>query len=319
MDSAPETALECPKGPDQVPSDDTSHPDGAALTRGDTLPDLEAPKDPTLATMVVNTEEAALLTRGGQEVSGLDSISQEEEDNLLSSIPQESTGEIPVEGASPVESEPCSCSELMGSPSTKGADHPAESSALVEVLECTATPAPTQEHWAEVHSSTINVEADAEALTTSHGHHFIKPEPLDPQPVPFIGDLGVVNDELEIIDFVLAQEVSHTGHQVKQEPLEHASCPPWAALSTLGSHPIGEMQGQSDAPSPTVGCVGAILLDQPASLHVVAGDSQPSTLGTVQPPTTSSSGTTPVPSAPSQGSTAAIASPTISQSMTPTQ
>ncbi len=45
------------------------------------------------------TEETALLARGGQEVSGLDSISHEEEDDLLSSMPQEAAGENPIEGS----------------------------------------------------------------------------------------------------------------------------------------------------------------------------------------------------------------------------
>ncbi len=40
---------------------------------GETLPHLEAPEDPTLATTTEeSTEEATLLTGGGQEVSGLD-------------------------------------------------------------------------------------------------------------------------------------------------------------------------------------------------------------------------------------------------------
>ncbi len=93
MDSAPETTSECPEDPDQVPSDDTSRPNGATSTGGDTLPDLEVPKDPA-----TGTEEAALLTGGGQEVSGLDTISCEEEDNLLSSSPQESSGGPPLRG-----------------------------------------------------------------------------------------------------------------------------------------------------------------------------------------------------------------------------
>ena len=276
------------------------------------LPNLEAPEDPTLATATEDsTKEATLLTRGGQEVSGLDSIPCEEEDNLLSSTPQESAGKNPVKGVSPVESEPSSCSELMGSPPTKGTDPPAEPSAPVEASEHTPTPTPTQEHWAKVHSSAINVEADTEALTASCGCPFIKPKPLDPLPVKFTGDLRVINDELEIVNFVPAREVSHTGHQVKQLLPEHVSCPPWAALH---SHPMGEIQGWSDAPSPTAGHVGADLSDQPMFLPTVTDDSQPSTSGTVQPPTTSSGGATPVPSAPSRGSTAAVALPSVSRS-----
>ena len=259
MDSAPETASECPEDPDWVPSDDTPCPNGAVLTGSNTLPDLEVPKDPTLATTTKDsTEEAALLTRGGQEVSGLDSISCKEEDNLLSSTLQESAGENPVKGVSPVESEPSSCSELIGSPPTKGVDPPAKPSASVKASECTVTPALTQEHQAEVHSSTVNIETNAEVLTASHGHPFIKPKPMDPLPVKFIGDLGVIDNELEIINFVPAQEVSHTGCQVKQEPPEHASHPPQAASH---SHLAGEIQGQSNAPSPTAGCVGADLSD----------------------------------------------------------
>ncbi len=180
-------------------------------------------------------------------------ISHEEEDNLLSSTLQESAGENPIEGVSPVESEPSSCSELRGGPPTKSVDPPTEPLASVEVSEHTTTPTLTN-----VHSSAVNIEANAEALTTSCDHPFIKPEPLDPLPVKFTGDLRVINDELEIIDFVPAQEVSHAGHQVNQELLEHASHPPQAMSC---SHPVGEIQSQSNAPSPTAGHVGADLLD----------------------------------------------------------
>ena len=55
---------------------------------GNTLLDLETPEDPASAIITEDgTEETTLLTRGGQEVSGLDSISCEEEDDLLSSTP----------------------------------------------------------------------------------------------------------------------------------------------------------------------------------------------------------------------------------------
>ena len=109
-----------------------------------------------------------------------------------------------------------------------------------------------------MHSSAIDVEANAEALTASHGHPFIKPKPVDPPPVKFTGNLGVINNELEIVNFILAREVSHAGCQVKQEPLEHASCPTQAVLH---SHPTGEIQGQSNAPSPAAGHVGVDLSD----------------------------------------------------------
>ncbi len=122
----------------------------------------------------------------------------------------------------------------------------------------TATPALTQEHQARLHSAAVNAVADTEVLTTAHGHPFIKPEPVDPSPVKFTGNLGVIDDELEIINFIPAWEVSHTGCQVKQEPPECVSCLSQAALH---SHPTGEVQGQSDAPSPTVGCVRADLSD----------------------------------------------------------
>ncbi len=105
MDSAPETASEHPKGPDWAPSNDTPHPDRPVSTVGDTLLDLETPKDPASANITEDsTEETTLLARGSQEVSGLDSISCKEEDDLLSSTLQESTGENPIEGVSPVES-----------------------------------------------------------------------------------------------------------------------------------------------------------------------------------------------------------------------
>ncbi len=107
MDSAPETASEHPKGPDWAPSNDTPCPDRAVTTVGDTLPDLGISDNPTSANITEDgTEETALLTGGGQEVSGLDSISHEEEDDLLSSTLQEATGENPIEGVSSVESGP---------------------------------------------------------------------------------------------------------------------------------------------------------------------------------------------------------------------
>ncbi len=88
MDSAPETASECPKGLDWAPSNDTPCPNRAVATAGDTLPDLETPDNPASANITEDgTEETALLTGGSQEVSGLDSISHEEEDDLLSSTP----------------------------------------------------------------------------------------------------------------------------------------------------------------------------------------------------------------------------------------
>ncbi len=168
MDSAPETASECPEGLDQAPSDHTPCLDRSVSTMGDTLPDLEAPEDPTSAIITEDgTEETTLLAGGGQEVSSLDSISHEEEDNLLSSTLQESMGENPIEGVSPVESGPPSSTELTGSPPTKGADPPTEPSSSVEASEHTATLTPTLEYWAEVHSSDTMVEADAIALTTS--------------------------------------------------------------------------------------------------------------------------------------------------------
>ncbi len=71
MGSAPETTSECPEGPDWAPSNNTSCPDRAVLMGGDTLPDLEVPEGSTTSTPIEDsTEEAALLTEGGQEVSG---------------------------------------------------------------------------------------------------------------------------------------------------------------------------------------------------------------------------------------------------------
>ncbi len=135
---------------------------------GVTLPNLEAPEDPALAmTTEESTEEAALLTGGGQEVS-LDSISCKEEDNSLSSTLQKSAGENPIEGVSPVESGPSSSTELMGGLPSKGADPPVKPSASIKMTECTATPALTQEHQAKVHSSTIDTVANAVVLTTAH-------------------------------------------------------------------------------------------------------------------------------------------------------
>ncbi len=148
------------------------------------------------------TEETALLARGGQEVSSLDSC--KEEDDLLSSMPQEATGENPIEGVSPVASGPSSNTKLTGSPATKGADPPTRPSLLVEASEPTATLALTLEHQAEVHSADAMVGSDAAALTALQGLPFIKPEPKDPLPVKFTGNLRVIDDELEIVDFVPA-------------------------------------------------------------------------------------------------------------------
>ncbi len=158
------------------------------------------------------------------------------------------------------------------------------------------------------------VEADAAALTTSRGLPFIKPEPVDPLPVKFTGDLGVINDELEIIDFVPAWEVCHVGHQVKQEPPECAPHFPWAASHCQAAE---ELQEWSNTPNPMTGHVRVDMLDHPASSHVAADDSQPSTLGAVLPPTTSSSSATPVSSVLPWDITAAVALPNVSRSATP--
>ncbi len=100
VDSVLETTADWSKDSVQVPCNDTSHPDGATSTSGDTLPDLEAPEGPATGISAEDsTEEAALLTRGGQEVSSLDSISHEEEDNLLSSTLQEPMVRPPSRGA----------------------------------------------------------------------------------------------------------------------------------------------------------------------------------------------------------------------------
>ena len=104
-----------------------------------------------------------------------------------------------------MESGPSSSTELTGSPPTKGADPPAEPSSSVESSECTTTLTLTLEHWAEVHSADTMVEANAAALTASRGIPFIKPEPVDPLPVKFTGDLRVIDGKLEIIDFVPAR------------------------------------------------------------------------------------------------------------------
>ncbi len=85
-----------------------------------------------------------------------------------------------------------------------GVDHPTKPSASIEMQEGTMTPALTQEHRAKVHSSAPDVGMDAEALATACGHPFIKPEPLDPQPVTFTGKLRVINNELEIVKFMPA-------------------------------------------------------------------------------------------------------------------
>ena len=131
----------------------------------------------------------------------------------------------------------------------------------------------------------------------------------------FTGDLRVIDNELEIIDFVPAWEVCHAGHQVKQEPPEHAPHFPWAA-----SHhqPTEQLQEQSNAPNPMMGHVRADTSDHPESSHVAADDSQPSTSGAVLPPATSSSSTTPVSSVFPRDITAAVALPNISRSVTPT-
>ncbi len=100
----------------------------------------------------------------------------------------------------------------MGSPPTKGANPPAGPSLSVKALEPTTTLTPILEHWAKVHSTDTMVGADTAALTTSQGLPFMKPEPEDPLPVKFIGDLRVIDDELEIVDFVPAWEVCHVGH-----------------------------------------------------------------------------------------------------------
>ncbi len=201
VDSAPETASEHPEDSVWVPSNNTPCPDGATSTGGDTLPDLEVPKGPSTDIAIEDsTEEAALLTGGGQEVSGLDTIFHKEEDNLLSSMPQESSGKTPIEGASLVVSESSSQFKLIGSPPMNGADHPAESSASIKAPEGTMTPTLTQEHQAEVYSSALDVEVDAKALTAACGLVPIKLELLDPKPMTFTGELRVIDDELEIID-----------------------------------------------------------------------------------------------------------------------
>ena len=234
---------------------------GAVTTAGNTLLDLETPEDPASANIIKDgTEETTLLTRGGQEVSGLDSISHEEEDDLLSSTLQEARGENPIEGVSIVELWPFSSTELMGSPPTKGADPPAEPSSSVKASECTTTLALTLEHQAEVHSADTIVQADTVALTTSWGLPFIKPKPIDPPPVKFTGKLWVINDELEIIDFVPAQEVCHTGCKVKQEPPECAPCFPQAASCCQA---IEELQEWSYTPNPMMEHVGADMSDPP--------------------------------------------------------
>ncbi len=168
----------------------------------------------------------------------------------------------------------------MGGPPTKGADPPAEPSLSVEALEHTTTLALILEHWAEVHSSDAMVEADAAALAASQGLPLINPKPIDPLPVKFTGNLRVINNELEIINFVPAHEVCHTGCQVKQEPLEHAPHFPWAALC---HHPAEELQEWSNAPNPMTGHVRVDTSDCPMLSHVAADDSQPSTSGAVLP------------------------------------
>ena len=164
-----------------------------------------------------------------------------------------------------------------------------------------------------MHSSDATVEADAAALAASQGLSLIKPEPVDPPPVKFTGNLGVIDDELEIIDFVPAQEVCHTGCQVKQEPLEHAPHFPQAALH---HHPTEELQEQTDAPNPMTGHVRVDSSDHPTSSHIAADDSQLSTSGAVLPPATSSSSTTPVSSVLPQDITVAVALPNVSRSAT---
>ncbi len=67
-----------------------------------------------------------------------------------------------------------------------------------------------------------------------------------------------------------------------------------------------------------MGCVRADTSDHPTSSHIVVDDSQPSTLGAVLPPSTSSSSTTPVSSVLPQDRTAAVTLPVISRSVTPT-
>ncbi len=93
---------------------------------------------------------------------------------------------------------------------------------------------------------------------------------MDPLPVKFIGDLRVIDDELEIVDFVPAREVCHVGHQVKGEPQEHAPHFPWAVSHCQAA---GGSQEWSDTPNPMMGCVGVNMLDHPASSYIVADDS----------------------------------------------
>ncbi len=155
-------------------------------------------------------------------------------------------GENPIEGVSPVGLGPSSSTELTGSPPTKGADPHAKPSLSIEVSECTTTLTLTLEHQAKVYSADAMVEADTAALTTSQGLPFIKPEPVDPH-LKFTGNLGVVNDKLEIIDFMPAQEVCHTGHQVKQGPLQ---CAPHFPQAALHCQPAEELQEWSDTPNP---------------------------------------------------------------------
>ena len=279
---------------------------------------MEASEGPTTGISTEeSTEEAALLTGGGQEVSGLDSISHEEEDNLLSGTLQETMGETLIKGGSPVESELSLQSELMGGPPIGGADHPAGLPVMAEASEGTMTLTLTLEHQAEVHSSTLNAGADAKALPTAHGHPFIKPEPLDPKPVTFTRDLGVIDDELEIVDFMPGHEVSHASRTVKEEPLEGTSWPHRVKPSMSDSLPMAGTQHWSDAPNPKVGPIQSTLSDQPATLHPPLGSDQPSTSGAVLPPTVTSAGATLTTSIPSQGITATVTSQGASRSTTP--
>ncbi len=145
---------------------------------------------------------------------------------------------------------------------------------------------------------------------------FIKEEPLDPKPVTFTGDLGVIDNELEIVNFVPCHEVSHASCQVKEELLEGTSHPSRAKPSLLDSLPVEVTQPWSDTPDPTAGHVGVTLSDQPVTPHPLVGSDQSPMAGAIPPPTVTPADTTLAASAPSQGTTATIALLVVSRSTT---
>ena len=254
----------CSKDLTRVPSTGTPCPDGVGSTTGDTLPDLDSPQDSTAGVSAEeSTEETTLLSGGGPEVSGGDVISREE-DHLLANTLQEPAKDIPADmgGSTPVLGP--STSKLMGGPPVRSTDHPEagppESSSSGSAIGL----APTLEHQAEVHSDAPNAGTEAAAMSALRGQPFIKKELKDPDPVTFMGDLGAVDKDLEIVDFVPAHEVAYTDRRVKEE---------WSDETSQCRRKNASLPFVSDCPvtpHPISGCNQPSTSDRPVTLVITS-------------------------------------------------